>query len=258
MTAYDIWASFRNKLIDDSLCEEDFTDETRFFFKSFLSGSESLYRRTKYLSASAQYFDTETKAIVLLNCPDDNYRLDFIKKDGGYSLAFIECITLPVSDINTLPYNDFIPLPEKETHIRREKDISKTIWLYLKLKELLDRNEAIKIFMDGNGENIGARSWVPFYNERLAYIAYAAWIEKRINGEDVAIMQFSDNRSVLYFKNHIWRKMYTMTGHLKTQIGFDEYMWFFEEIWRDRARASGWTVEITYEGEDTMLTFSIS
>jgi hypothetical protein len=68
-------------------------------------------------------------------------------------LAFIECITLPVSNINTLPYFDFIPLCEKETLIRHEKEISKNIYLYLKFKELFGRDEAIKIFMDGNGEN---------------------------------------------------------------------------------------------------------
>lgn len=218
MSAYDIWESFRKKLIEDSLCDEDFTDEMRPFLKAFLSGIESLPRRTKYYSAPAQYFDMETKASIMLNCSDDNYRFDFIKKDKGYALAFIECITLPVSDISTLPYDKFQPLPEKETFIKREKEISKTIWYFNKFKELLGREEAIKIFMDGNGENIGARSWVPFYSERLSYIAYAAWIEERINGENVVIKQFSDKESVICFKDHIWRKMYNMTSHLKTRL----------------------------------------
>lgn len=258
MTAYDIWASFRNKLIDDSLCDEDFTNEMRLFLKNLLSGPDSLLLRTKFSEAPAKFFDMETKAIVLLNCPDDDYRFDFIKKDSGYMLAFIECITLPVSDINTLPYQDFISLPEKEMFIRREKEISKTIWFYLKFKELVGRDEAIKIFMDGNGEKIGAKSWVPFYSERLAYIAYAAWIENRIYGEAVVVTRFSDERCVLCLKNHLWRKMYAMTGHLKTQIALDEYMWLFEEVWRDRAQASGWVVDFTYDGEDTVLTFKYS
>jgi len=53
----------------------------KFFLRSFLSGSESLSRRTKFYSAPAKYFDMETKAIVLLNCTDDYYRFDFIKKE---------------------------------------------------------------------------------------------------------------------------------------------------------------------------------
>lgn len=112
--------------------------------------------------------------------------------------------------------------------------------------------------MDGNGEKIGAKSWVPFYSERLAYIAYAAWIENRIYGEAVVVTRFSDERCVLCLKNHLWRKMYAMTGHLKTQIALDEYMWLFEEVWRDRAQASGWVVDFTYDGEDTVLTFKYS
>ena len=257
MTAQDIWESFRKKLIDNSLSEEDFSEETKLLLINFLSGSGSLARRTKFASAPAHYFDTETKAIVMLNCPDDDYRFDFIKKNEGCSIAFIECITLPISDINRLPYDKFNELPEKETHIRREKEISRTIWMYLKFKEILGRDAAIKIFKDGNGENIGARSWVPFYDERLSFIAYAAWIENRINGESVIIKEFSDNRSVLLLKNHIWTRMYMITGHLQTQIDFDEYMWFFEELWHDRARASGWDVDFTYEGDDTSMTFTI-
>jgi hypothetical protein len=96
---------------------------------------------------------------------------------------------------------------------------------------------------------------VPFYNERLAYIAYAAWIENRISGEDITITEFSQLRSILILRNHIWRRMYTLTGHLKTKIDFDEYMWFFEEIWRDRAKANGWSVEFIFDCDDTIMTF---
>ena len=256
MTANDIWALFRIKLSDDALCDEDFTDETRHLLKSFLSGPDSSSRRAKFSSSPAQYFDTEAKAIVLLTCPDDHYRFDFIKNSEGYSLAFIECITLPISDIKAFPYDKFAPLCDKETHIRCEKEISKIIWMYLKFKELLGRDEAIKVFMDGSGESIAARSWVPFYNDRLSYIAYAAWTENRITGEDIAITAFSDDKSVLLFRNHIWRRMYAVTGHLKTLIGYEEFIWIFEEIWRDRARASGWNVEFSYMGDDTSMTFT--
>lgn len=41
-----------------------------------------------FSSSPAQYFDIVMKAIFILNCADDDYRFDFIKKDGGYLLAF--------------------------------------------------------------------------------------------------------------------------------------------------------------------------
>jgi hypothetical protein len=140
-------------------------------------------------------------------------------------------------------------------HIRREKEISKTVYYYNKFKELLDAEAAVGIFLDGYGESVGARSWVPFYNDSMAFIVYSAWIENRINGERVVLEAFHETRSVIRFKDHIWLSMYRMTGHLRTQISYDEYIGLYEAIWRDRAEKSGWTVSFAYEGEDTVLTF---
>ena len=256
MTAQEIWASFCAKLETDTLCDVDFTDEMRPFLRPFLAGEEARSRRAKFLSAPARYLDTRTKAIVMLSCPDDEYRFDFIRTDMGCKLAFVECITLPVGDVTALPYSDFKPLPAKENEIRREKEISRLVWLYCKIKELAGQKEAVNAFLDGEGESVCARSWVPFYSDRLACIAYAAWMENRINGEAVTIIEFAEERSVLRLKGHLWRRMYHMAAHLKTQIGYDEYMELFETICTDRARAGGWSVSFSYENDDTTMTFA--
>jgi len=222
----------------------------------FLIGEATQARRIKYASSLSQYFDSENKAVVLLKCPDGDYRFDFINDGGTYKLAFMECITLPVFNLNKLPYIDFIPLPEKENEIRYEKAVSKTVWYYCKFKELLGRDEAVKIFLDGNGEFIGARSWVPFYSDRMVFVAYAAWIESRINGENISLDEFSESKSIIRFIGHLWRKMYDMTGHLKLQIEYEEYIELFEAIWNDRAKSSGWQIEFLYDGEDTVLIFT--
>lgn len=63
----------------------------------------------------ARFFDTPTRAVVQLSCPDDEYRFDFVRRaeaEGG-RLAFVECITLPLAEI-TLPCTVFSPLPDKE------------------------------------------------------------------------------------------------------------------------------------------------
>ena len=56
------------------------------------------------------------------------------------------------------------------------------------------------MFYDGDGEYICARSWVPFYSDGLSFIAYFAWYECRINGENVAIQEFCESkcRMVIY------------------------------------------------------------
>jgi hypothetical protein len=255
MTAQDIWMSFCHKLKNDALGVADCTEEMSSLLLGWLKGPQTLTRRTKFIVAPATYFETATKAIVMLRCPDSDYRFDFIKDGAVGRLAFMECITLPVTDIHTFPYDSFTPLPAMENHIRREKEITKTIYYYLKFKELLGKEEAIRVFLDGRGECIGARSWVPFYSDRLAFIVYSAWIENRINGETVVMEALSEDRSVLRFKDNSWLKMYRVTGHLRTQIDYDEYIGLFEAVWRDRAEKSGWSVGFAYEGEDTVLTF---
>lgn len=254
MTAQEIWNIFCDKLRSDALEDTDCTADMGPLLMGWLKGPDTLQRREKLTSAPARFFDTGTRVLVILDCPDDAYRFHFVREDSRYRLAFMECITLPVDDITELPYSAYKPLPDKEHHIRCEKEILRTVYFYNKFKALLGREEAVKIFFDGNGEAVGARSWVPFYSDRLAFIAYEAWMESRINGETVILDEFSEERCVLRFRSHSWLRMYRVT-HLSTQITYEEYMGLFEAIWRDRAEKSGWTVSFTYDGEDTVLAF---
>ena len=104
----------------------------------------------------------------MVSCPDGEYRFDFCGDDRRWCLQFIECITLPVDHITEMPYDNFLPLPDKEAWIRYEKVISKQVYLFCKAKELLGFDEALKWFLDGAGELLGAKSWVPFYDDRKA------------------------------------------------------------------------------------------
>jgi hypothetical protein len=254
MSTQEIWESFCEKLKHDALTEADCAGDTGVMLLAWLKGSSTLPRRTKFITAPAQYFDAGPKAVVMLQCPDNDYRFDFIKTPDGAVLAFMECITLPVYEV-IAPCDSFTPLPAAENHIRREKEISKTVYYYSKFKELLGTKATVGIFLDGYGESVGARSWVPFYSDSMAFIVYAAWIENRINGEHVVLEAFHETRSVIRFKDHIWLSMYQMTGHLRIQISYDEYIGLFEAIWRDRAEKTGWAVDFAYEGADTVLIF---
>ena len=57
--------------------------------------------------------------------------------------------------------------------------------------------EAVRQFLDGDGELLAARSWVPFYSDGLALVAYLAWMENRLNGERTAITRFTETRCEL-------------------------------------------------------------
>jgi hypothetical protein len=46
------------------------------------------------------------------------------------------------------------------------------------------------------------------------------------------------------------------TEHLRNQLPEAEYVSIFETIWRDRAEAAGWHVELRYEGTRATLRFT--
>jgi len=254
----DIWNAFQEKLKDDTLTEADFTTEMCTYLQPLLCGEHSASRRQKFLDAPYDVYAGANKISVVSHCPDDDYRFDFSCDGTSCKLAFIECITLPVLGMDVVPYSKFMPLDKKELFIRREKEISQLVHYYLKFKELLGKEKALTIFYDGKGEYLCARSWVPFYSDRLSYVAYSVWYECRINGENVVIQEFQESKCRVMIYNHIWRSIYFVAGHLKPAIGYVEYMELFESIWKDRAANAGWEIDFIYEDEHTLLIFSRS
>ena len=171
---------FQAKLKSDTLTVSDFTTEMCQYLQPLLCGEYSAARRQKFLDSPFDMYEKMDKISVISHCADDDSRFDFVRNGNLWKLAFIECITLPVSDMNVFPYSEFMPLDEKELHIRKEKEVSQLVYFYLKFKELVGKTKALEIFCDGKGEYLCARSWVPFYSDSLSYIAYSAWCEYRI------------------------------------------------------------------------------
>lgn len=232
----DIWKEFQEKLKQDALTESDFTVEMGVYLQPLVCGEAAAPRRRKFLEAPYDIYEGADRVSVVLHCADDDYRFDVLPDGTLWKLAFVECITLPVYDLNIFPYTEFAPLDKKELHIRREK--------------------ALACVSDGKGEYICARSWVPFYSDGLSYIAYSAWYECRINGENVEIREFQENKCEVVIYNHIWRSMYFTTGHLRAVIAYSEYMELFEYIWKDRAASAGWKISFVYTDESTVLVFN--
>jgi hypothetical protein len=251
----EIWKEFVEKLRINSLKECDFGDDMKYFLFSFLCGKDSHERREKFINSSTDMVDGEYRKSVIVSCPDDKYRFDFAVIDNKWKLIFLECITLPLNNINCFPYDLFISLPEKESWIKAERNISRIVYFFCKLRKIINLDEALLWFNDGAGEFLCARSWVPFYNDSKSFILYCGWIENRINGENISIEMCTDEKCIIHFKEHLWFKVYHSSSHLNIQISFEEYKKLFESIWLDRAFHSGWEVEFTYDGNDTILTF---
>lgn len=101
------------------------------------------------------------------------------------------------------------------------------IYFYNQFKNLLGKQKAMEMFYDGAGEVLGARSWVPFFDVPRSYIAYAAWMENRIYGEHVELLEFDEKCCRLRVRGHLWRKIYRMAGHIANLINYEEYIEIF-------------------------------
>lgn len=120
-----IWEEFREKLEHDTFTAADFSAEMCAYLQPFLCGEHSAFRRQKYLNAPYDIYKSVKGMSVISHCADDDYRFDFVSDGILWKLTFIECITLPVYDMDMLPYSEFVPLEKKELHIRRENSESK-------------------------------------------------------------------------------------------------------------------------------------
>ncbi len=70
-----------------------------------------------------------------------------------------------------------------------------------------------------------------------AFEGYEVTLERLDDGEARIRM------SLYYFG------LYKASAHLAQQISFEDYAKIFETVWKDRARASGWSLEIEYGNE---------
>ena len=122
---YNVWDDFKNKLVLNNLKANDFSDEMRPYLMYLLCGKKAQNRRNKFINSSFEIIDGEIRKSILLTCFDDNYRFDFEINRDKWKLCFIECVTLPLNNINEFPYNKFDSLPDKENWIRAEKTFRK-------------------------------------------------------------------------------------------------------------------------------------
>ena len=103
---------------------------------------------------------------------------------------------------------------------------------------------------------MSAIAWLPYFPEHKAFVVYACWSECRLHGANVSLTEFSDDRCVIVFTQHIYFELYDRAGHLRPQISEGDYRRFFEFVWQDRARSTGWDVAFEYEGYDVAMALT--
>src|SRR4030042_1562472 len=79
-----------------------------------------------------------------------------------------------------------------------------------------------------------------------------AWQREEIYWAQIVFLEkLTDEEAIVSLQAHFFF-LYKRTGHLRTQIPFEDYRRLFETIWQDRALAAGWNLEIEYKDPECL------
>ncbi|HHY34877.1 MAG TPA: hypothetical protein GX510_04480 [Firmicutes bacterium] len=152
-----------------------------------------------------------------------------------------------------MPLSSFPDLPEAtKAWIRAEYRATEDVRLFNYLKREKGPDFALHWFKDGEGYFLAARSWIPLLPEQDAFILYLCWEQSVLNGNQVTLEHLDEKRAVVRLCS-IYLELYDRTTHLREQISEEDYRAIFETVWKDRANAAGWKLEISYEPPHCVL-----
>jgi hypothetical protein len=178
-----------------------------------------------------------------------NYCLTFLVEGGAWYFRHLEAINIRLDRTGPLPASTFPDVDEAtKAHIREETGWSREVRVFNELASLKGRDFAFDFFKDGNGYFLAARTWVPFVEPRKAFILYACWEQANLRGNTVTLEKLDDAAAVVRMSTYFFG-LYKASAHLAQQIPFEDYTRIFETIWKDRARAAGWNLEIEFRNE---------
>ena len=178
-----------------------------------------------------------------------SYCLTFLVEDGAWYFRHLEAINIRLDKTGPLPASTFPDVDEAtKAHIREEARWSREVRVFNGLAALKGKTYAFDFFKDGNGYFLAAKTWVPFVEPRKAFILYACWEQANLRGNAVTLEALDDAAAVVRMSTYFFG-LYKASAHLRQQIPFEDYARIFETIWKDRARAAGWALEIEYKNE---------
>jgi len=179
----------------------------------------------------------------------------FLIEDDKWYFRHLENITIRLDKIAAPPTSEFPDLPEeKKAWTREEVFWTEQVRLFNFFAKEKGKDFAFNWFKDGDGFLLAAKTWVPFYPPEKAFILYLCWEQANLRGNKITLEKFDSNEAVVRMKP-MYLQLYKQTGHLKTQISFEDYLRLFETIWQDRASKAGWNLGITYNGDECLFNF---
>jgi hypothetical protein len=168
----------------------------------------------------------------------------FTKEGDRWYYGHMEGIFIRLDKTPPPPTSDFPDVPEETKAWQREEVYwSEVVQNYLTIAKKNGKPFALDLLKSGAGYFVGAKSWVPFLAPSKAFILYLCWNESRLRENLVVLEKLTDTEAVVSLQTHFFF-LYKRATHLRQWLPFDEYKEIFETIWKDRAQASGWNLEI--------------
>jgi len=184
------------------------------------------------------------------------YCFSFVIEDGRWYFEHLESITIRMDRLGQLPVDSFPDLPERQkAWIREEWQVSKDVQLFNTLSAEKGAAAALDWFKDGVGYALTAGAWIPYVSPERAFILYLCWEQAHLRGSGVVLERLDDTSAVVRLRP-LYLQLYEQTTHLKQQIPQDAYRTLFESVWRDRATAAGWNLDIACQGVDCVFHFA--
>jgi len=253
-----VWTQFRDKIARDSLQDSDCFPRAGVSYAKILSDPRWANLRKAIAAVQAASWEIgEGKLVYTIPLgKTDHLRLDFILRGETWLFYLLDGVTIPIKALPALPYSEFPPLPDTENRLRMERIVSEKVHFYCKLKSYFGAAKALEWFRDGQGYRLNVESWLPYFTVRKAFVLASAWMENRYWGQGMVVVELSEDRARLQFREHEYLLLYEMTGHLKPQLSLLEYRELFEDQWRDRCKYAGWEVAFEYPNKDTLMIMS--
>ena len=178
--------------------------------------------------------------------------ISLVKEGQRWYFGAMEGILIRLDQTPAPPTSDFPDLPAETKAWQREEIYwSQIVYFYTVLAPARGKEAFFSLLKDGAGYFVGAKTWVPFLPPQRAFILYLCWEQSRLRENLVVLEKLTDEEAIVSLQAHFFF-LYKRTGHLRTQIPFEDYRRLFETIWQDRALAAGWNLEIEYKDPECL------
>jgi hypothetical protein len=184
--------------------------------------------------------------------PGTSYCFTFLERDASWAFHHLEAVFLRLDMTPPPPTSSFPDMDEERKAWDREEGYwSKIVHWYGVLVPEKGKEFFYGLIRDGDGYFVWAKSRVPFLPPHRAFILFLCWEQAHLRGQNlggpgVTLEELTDEKALVRIVP-IYFQLYRAAAHLKPQISFEDYRAIFETIWRDRARAAGWALDIEYK-----------